>query len=167
MPGTPTDALLRRPIISPSGDRIALVDKDARIINLWETATGKVAGSLIGHAGPVGVLAFSPDSKRLASGSSDKTVRLWDPATFQEVSVLRGHENPVDCLYFSPDGLRICTVGGGSARLWDTATSRQVASLGGPVRRFGVIFTPDGRRLVIGLGREARVYDASSGRQIA
>jgi WD40 repeat protein/serine/threonine protein kinase len=167
MPGTPTDALLRRPIISPSGDRVAIVDKDAQTINLWETATGKLAGSLTGHAGPVGVLAFSPDGKRLASGSADKTVRLWDPATFQEVAVLRGHENPVDWLYFSPDGLRICSVGAGSARLWDAATGRPVASLGGPVRRFGVIFTPDGQRLVIGLGREARVYDASTGRQIA
>ena len=136
MPGTPTDALLRQPIISPSGDQVAVVDKDARIINLWETATGKVTGSLIGHAGPVRVLAYSPDGKRLASGSSDKTVRLWDPATLKEVAVLRGHEKPVDWLYYSPDGLRICSVGGGSARLWDTATGRQVASSAG---RCGVL----------------------------
>ena len=29
MAGTPTDAFLRRPIISPSGDQVAVVDKDA------------------------------------------------------------------------------------------------------------------------------------------
>ena len=166
MSGTPTDASLRRPIVSPSGDQVAVVDKDARTVNLWETATGKLTGALIGHADPVGVLAYSPDGKRLASGSADKTVRLWDPVTLKEVAVLCGHETPVDWLYYSPDGLRICSVGGGSARLWDATTGRPVAVLDGPVRRSGVIFTPDSRRLVIGIDREARVYDAGSGLQI-
>jgi eukaryotic-like serine/threonine-protein kinase len=166
MPGTPTDALLRQPIISPSGDQVAIVDRDAHSINLWDTATGQITSALLGHTGPVGVLAYSPDGKRLASGSADMTLRLSDPATRKEVAVLRGHEKPVDWLYYSPDGLRICSVGGGSARLWDATTGRPVAVLGGPVRRYAVIFTPDSRRLVIGLNRELCVYDAPMGRQI-
>ena len=166
IPGTPTDALLRQPIISPSGDLIAVVDRNAHTINLWNTATGKITGSLRGHTGPVQVLAYSPDGKRLASGSDDKTLRLWDPATGEQVAVLCGHAKPVDWIYYSPDGHRICSVGGGSARLWDATTGRSVAVLGGPVRRYAVIFTPDSRRLVIGIGREARVYDAPTGRQV-
>ncbi|HEV3338830.1 MAG TPA: protein kinase [Pirellulales bacterium] len=166
MPGTPSASLLRQPIISPSGDQVAVVDKDARLINLWDTATGKVSGALLGHVGAVGVLAYSPDGKRLASGSADKTIRLWDPATLKQVAVLRGHENSVDWLYYSPDGLRICSGGDGPARLWDATTGQLVAALGGPVRRSAVVFTPDSRRLVIGVDREARVYDALLGRQI-
>jgi WD40 repeat protein len=39
-----------------------------------------------GHSDGVHSVVFSPDGKRLATGSSDGTVKLWDAATEQEVS---------------------------------------------------------------------------------
>ena len=80
--------LSQRPIISPSGRRLATVNRDERTIDLWDPRTGTAVGILHGHEGPVNTLAYSPDGKGLASGSTDKTIRLWDLAAGREVAVL-------------------------------------------------------------------------------
>ncbi len=58
----------------------------------------------IGHTSWVYSVAFSPDSKYLASGSADKTVRLWSVESQKEVYTLQGHSSPVRSFAFSPDG---------------------------------------------------------------
>src|SRR5438552_8007927 len=57
-----------------------------------------------GHTSDVNSVAFSPDSKTLASGSRDATIRLWDVASGQEFKTLKGHLSDVDSIAFSPDG---------------------------------------------------------------
>ncbi|KAK3897924.1 hypothetical protein C8A05DRAFT_19404, partial [Staphylotrichum tortipilum] len=46
---------------------------------------------LRGHSSLVKAVAFSPDSRLIASGSCDRTIRVWDAATGAERRVLQGH----------------------------------------------------------------------------
>ena len=50
---------------------------DDRDIKLWETETGRLVESLRGHLAPIRVMAFSPDSRFLASGGTDNVIKLW------------------------------------------------------------------------------------------
>ena len=48
-----------------------------KTIKLWDPSTGQERCTLVGHAGRVLTLTFSPDGTILASGDTSGTIRLW------------------------------------------------------------------------------------------
>jgi hypothetical protein len=89
-------------------------------VEVLDAKSGLVLHTLIGHTAEVRGLAFSPDGRRIATSSWDRTIKLWDPATGREVFTLRGHTAGLLVVAFSPDGRRL--VSGGidfTARVWD------------------------------------------------
>ena len=57
-------------------------------------------------------MAFSPDGKRMVSGSvgDDETVKVWDADTGQEILYPQGaHGAGVNSVAFSPDGKRMAS----------------------------------------------------------
>ena len=64
--------------------------------------------------------------------------------------MLRGHEGTVLCAAFSPDGSRIVTASEDkTARIWDIATSREIAVLlGHSYHVQSAAFSADGSRIV-------------------
>ncbi|MCJ7568725.1 MAG: TIR domain-containing protein [Anaerolineales bacterium] len=125
-------------------------------IQLWDTVSEQMVGEpLIGHAGSVESVVFSPDGQILASGSEDSTIILWDVASHQQIGEpLTGHRSNVDTLDFSPDGTLLASVSWDNDQrffLWDISTSppkRRVLGTGGDATSFmGLVFSPDGKIL--------------------
>ena len=63
-------------------------------------------------------VVFSPDGKRIATASADKTVKIWDTKTGKELLTHYGHNGWVNDVAFSPDGKRLITAS-------DDKTARQ------------------------------------------
>jgi WD40 repeat protein len=80
---------------------------------------------LEGHTGPVSCVAFSRNSKLLASGARDGTIRIWETATDDCKTVLYdGEINGVRSLDFSHDSKILAATSSSSILLWDVQTGQ-------------------------------------------
>src|SRR6266550_9378058 len=121
-----------------------------------------------GHTDGVISVAFSQDSKRIVSGSSDKTIRVWDADTGEVVvGPLKGHTDRVISVAFSQDSKHI--VSGSSdktIRVWDAETGEVIV---GPLKEHtdgvnSVAFSQDSKHIVSGSSdKTIRVWDADTG----
>jgi tetratricopeptide (TPR) repeat protein len=125
--------------------------------------------SLSGHRNGVTCVAFSPDGRRLLSGSYVGEVHLWDLAAETPRPVALGaHSGTVRSVAFSPDG-RTAASGGidGRILLSDLSvpgSSREFRKPGG--HAISLVFSPDGSMLAAGnVNWEARLWEVANGRE--
>jgi WD40 repeat protein/uncharacterized caspase-like protein len=122
-----------------------------------------------GHSAQVLSLAFTSDSKLLASGSVDKTIVFWDPATGNQLRALKGHTGTVSSIAFSPDDKQLASGSAdNSIKIWDVASGRQNQTLTSHTLYVSsVAFSSDGKMLASGSGDQtAKLWDLVSGREL-
>ena len=113
-----TSMELGRHTFAITDDRIAFGGKDGKVF-LWYPKERTEPKSLIGHTKHIWSLAFSPDGKRLLSGSSDKTVRIWNVEAGEEMCMLsQDNSETINALVFSPDGSMIAGGMFGAIHFW-------------------------------------------------
>jgi len=155
---------------SPDGNTIAICGGwTNKTVQLWDVAAGTLKTNLQGHTDSVHNIAFSPDSRTLASGSDDRTVCLWDVSTGSYKTTLIAHTDDIVSLAYSPDGNTIASGSSdGTIVLWDTMNLQPRATITEHVTWINEIdFSPDGRTIVSG-GEDklVRLWDTSSGKNI-
>jgi WD40 repeat protein/serine/threonine protein kinase len=154
-----------------SGGRVLTLAAAKGTLQVIDLATGQVSfGPRYTFKTLDGVLALSPDGRRLATYSSDRTIRILDTHNWAETARSQGQVPGLNRLAFSPDGRRLASFDRvGLITIWDADNGAELLTLRGHTRQAtGVVaFSPDGRRLAsAGADDETvRVWDALTGEE--
>ena len=122
--------------------------------------------TLTGHGDSVIAVAFSPDSKTLATGSADKSFKLWDAQTGALKQTLTGHSQGVHGIAYSPDGKQLATGSDDKTiKLWDAQTGALRQTLTGHGSAIHTIaYSPDGETLASGsTDKSIKLWDTQTG----
>jgi WD40 repeat protein len=136
---------------SPDGKSLAVCGSKG--IRIWDVASRATRATWRSDAIASCCLVFSPDGKRLATGTAEGMAELWETAGGQKVRTFKGHFGMVRAIAFSPDGTRLATGGlDGTARLWDVTAPQDAVSI--PAHALSpwelTDLSPDGQTLVTG-----------------
>ncbi|MEW6490958.1 MAG: tetratricopeptide repeat protein [Cyanobacteriota bacterium] len=127
-------------------------------------------------------MAFSSESKQLATLGMDYTVRLWETSNSQEIAKIEPLEGSIEditvkSVAFSPNGEKLATIAGnGTVRLWNAKSGESINLPTSKGNLFStdrkdvnsVVFSPkDSQVLAIATKNgEVSLWDTSSGKQL-
>src|SRR6266516_905442 len=124
-----------------------------------------------GHSDRVEAVAWSPDGRRIASGSGDldftgdNTVQVWNASDGSHLFTYTGHSGEVEAVAWSPDGKRIASGSSdNTVQAWDASDGNHALTYTGhSAGVWSVAWSPDGKRIVSCGNDGVQVWNASSG----
>jgi WD40 repeat protein len=140
------------------------------VLRGYDVTTGKELYPVVGHAGGVAALAWSPDGKRLATiGLTDRSLILWDAVTGKVQWQMAAQESfGGSTLHFAPDGKTLLSYAGGMLHVWDAAGGKELNSfMLAPQPPQSFALSPDGKlAAVVAVDRKVRVWDVAAEKEL-
>lgn len=97
------------------------------------------------------MVVMSPDGASVAAAAEDTAIHIWSIDGRRPKMVLKGHEGPVNAVRFSDDGKRLVSGSDDrTIRLWDFATSNELAKTKVLYAVMCIDWSRDGKFLVAG-----------------
>jgi WD40 repeat protein len=152
---------------SPDGERLAGHGPDGSL-GIYDVRTGSLIVNFTVSSGRTPSVQFSPDGRRVLTGSNTLKVRVWDAFNGRLLHVYEGaHDGTVERVAYSPDGKRMASSGGTTIKIWNLEAGKLQATLPSPnVQVSALVFSPDGCTLVSGgSDRVIRIWDVATGRE--
>jgi WD40 repeat protein len=140
---------LNSSVFTWSPDGKIVVGESNNDLLIVDVASGKYLQTLKGHTARPSCLAFSPDGKVLASGSSDKTVRVWQVETGEALHVFADAASPVRAVAWHPEGKSLAALcDEPKVYLLSIETGRLLLTMTGIVNRpEALAWSPNGKML--------------------
>ncbi|KAG4436380.1 hypothetical protein IFR05_008136 [Cadophora sp. M221] len=114
-------------------------------------------------------IAFTPDGRLVASGTTSEIVRLWDVASKATRGTFEGQTDKVSSVAISPDGTKIASGSDdASVMVWDFKTRAVLYTLRGHSRWVNSVkFSPNGKLLAsASMDETIRIADALKGEEL-
>ena len=156
-----TDALA----LSRDGRWAAVAVPNSNEVLLQNLADLNAPKVTITHGAKVYGIAFSPDSRWLATAGLDNKIAMWDVTTAERKFDLQGVDTSANALAFSPDGGWLAAGESDQTRLWDIKQRKSVYTLSQVGSVTALRFSADGAWLEdLDDGVRACVCGLSAGR---
>ena len=78
-------------------------------LQLWDAVTNRTGFLHRNALGSMNSVAWSPDSRLIASGGNDKIIQVWDTITRNSTCFYQGHTGYITSIAWSPDRSRLAS----------------------------------------------------------
>lgn len=131
-------------------------------IRLWDKTTFELIDSLPGHKSEITAVIFSPNGKRLITGSKEGSCKLWDTETGKLIFNFDKHKDDVWWAEFNANATKVLTGSHDTTvKIWDCTNGTVIKTLTGCGRHLSRFFySPDYSKIITCFDKCIKIWDS-------